>query len=74
MACFVQKQQLVDPARLTSITRALLNCAGTLKHRPNEFRARSLVADVVETVDAPHDIMLTLPGLVANFLGRLVGD
>ncbi len=73
-ACFLQKLRLADPVRLTSIPRAMLNCAGTLMRRPDEFCARSLVGDVVETVDAPHDIMLTHPDLVADFLGRLAGD
>ena len=69
--CFTQPLRLSDPEGLTAVPRALLNCAETLARRPPERIARWSQGDVVETVDAPHDVMLTHPQIVANFLLRL---
>ena len=70
--CFTDRLHLRDPAALRQLPRALLNCKGTLERRPAVRRHRWSEGDIVETIDAPHDVMLTHPALVADFLTRLV--
>ncbi|MEO7247799.1 MAG: alpha/beta hydrolase [Novosphingobium sp.] len=70
--CFTDSLNLRDPAALRRVPRALLNCKGTLERRPVVRKHRWAEGDVVETIDAPHDVMLTHPSLVADFLMRLV--
>lgn len=70
-ACFTQPLHLHDPQTVQRIPRALLNCRHTLERRPQERIERWSQGQVVETIDAPHDVMLTHPQLVADFLCRI---
>ncbi|PLK27522.1 alpha/beta fold hydrolase [Novosphingobium sp. TH158] len=73
-ACFTKPLRLTGAEALARIPTAMLNCAGTMAHRPEKFRQRLLAGDLVETIDAPHDVMLTHPQAVADFLDRLAAD
>lgn len=71
-ACFTQPLVLAQPQALAQVPRAILNCTATLAARPAAIRHRWSEGDVVEEIAAPHDLMLTHPDAVAEFLLRLV--
>lgn len=59
---------LRNAAAVAALPRAIVNCRETLARRPDELRHRWSDADHVWEIEAPHDVMLTDPALVANIL------
>ena len=59
---------LQDPAAMAALPRAILNCRETLARRPSELRIRWMDAGYVKEIEAAHDVMLTDPTVVSDFL------
>ncbi|GGB85887.1 esterase [Novosphingobium endophyticum] len=59
---------LSRPDAVAALPRTIINCATSLKGRPEKLRERWIAAERVFTVDTGHDLMLTEPLQVAEML------
>ncbi|MEW9856603.1 alpha/beta fold hydrolase [Novosphingobium sp. M1R2S20] len=64
----VDRLVLRDAERVRGLPRAIINCAGTLKKRPEALLHRWNDAQHVRQIDTGHDLMLSEPEKVAEML------
>ena len=67
-ATFETKLRLAHAERVARLPRAIINCSVSLARRPEETRARWSNGDFVREIDTGHDLMLTEPQQVADWL------
>lgn len=72
-ATFRSKLHLASGEAVRRIDRFVINCISTLAVRPDAMRHRWLEGGNVRQVDAPHDLMITHPDLVAAMLLEIAG-
>ena len=70
---FETRLHLKHEKELRAIPRAIINCTASLARRPPEMRGRWLDGDFVREIDAGHDLMLTKPELVSQWLLEIAG-
>jgi len=66
--CFTQKLVLQNEAAIRQLPCTNINCTQSLAASNDDARARQLDADFLFEVDTGHDLMITEPQKVADFL------
>lgn len=67
-ATFETKLHFTQSDKLRQIPRAIINCSASLANRTPETRPRWSDGDFIREVDTGHDLMLTEPELVSQWL------
>lgn len=68
---FETKLHLTSGERVARIPRAIINCSTSLARRPEQTRARWADGDFVREIDTGHDLMLTEPQQVTDWLAEI---
>lgn len=71
--CFSQPLKLRNGDAARRLKRTNINCTGSLGMSPDEARARQLEGERNFEIDTGHDLMITEPRAVADFLLEVAG-